>query len=125
MHKRKSPLDYFRTLTGAITVLLNGAKNRAKKRDIMCDLTHAELVDLFNRQQGLCAISGIPFDLSRPIRNKMNPFAPSIDKIDLTKGYTFNNVRFVLTIVNIGMNTFGDKVFIDFAKQYIANKKYN
>ncbi len=37
----------------------------------------------------------------------MNPFAPSLDRIDSSKGYEEGNVRIVCLMVNLAMNTWG------------------
>ncbi len=52
---------------------------------------------------GKCVLTGFPFtvgngDVVR--KNGAHPYAPSIDKIDPTKGYTPDNCRFVLWVVN-------------------------
>lgn len=60
---------------------------------------------------GRCAQSGLPFKLRANEdheKHKRNPFAPSPDRKDLTKGYEPSNVQWVLWIFNVMKNTFDD-----------------
>ncbi|RUW55635.1 hypothetical protein EOA32_01040 [Mesorhizobium sp. M1A.F.Ca.ET.072.01.1.1] len=65
---------------------------------------------------GVCERSGIPFDFSIPKDRKINRFAPSIDKIDRTKGYTADNVQVVVWCYNTGKGEATDDQFIAFCK---------
>ena len=54
----------------------------------------------------------------------MNPYAPSIDRIDNTKGYTKNNCRLVLTMFNSLKSTLTDEeLYINLKKFVIYYKK--
>jgi len=70
------------------------------------DLTLDYLVELWVRQGGACAVSGLRFQHSRSkwIRN---PYAPSLDRIEPKAGYVEGNVRFVLDAVNVALNEWG------------------
>lgn len=69
---------------------------------------------------GVCEVTGLPLDLGghgAPAR----PFAPSIDRVDPTKGYTPDNVKVVVWIYNRakGVHTHEDVMIL--AKALIAN----
>ena len=46
--------------------------------------------------QGVCEVTGIAFER----KGDRRPFMPSIDRIDSSKGYTPENCRVVLWIIN-------------------------
>ena len=46
--------------------------------------------------QGVCEVTGIAFEM----KGDRRPFMPSIDRIDSGKGYTPDNCRVVLWIIN-------------------------
>jgi hypothetical protein len=75
--------------------LLRKALERARKRNIPFDLTHAWA---FDRWTGKCELTGIPF-----IRGEegFSPYSGSIDRIDSNKGYTTDNCRFILMALNV------------------------
>ena len=75
-----------------------GASERAKRKGIPCTITKEFILDLWNKQNGLCAISKIPMtyemDSGRIYTNV------SIDQIEQGKGYTEDNVQLVCMAVN-------------------------
>lgn len=86
------------------------AIGRAEERGWSDSLTYEEFVDLFYRSQGKCAVSGLFFSGLRVNESRARPYYPSIDRIDSSKGYSKDNVRFVCCAVNIALNDFGDEV---------------
>ena len=72
---------------------------------------------MFQRQKGLCAISGLPFSLTEfaDVLVK-HPFAPSLDRISSRGGYTADNVRLVCIAVNFGMGQWGEELYLTFAR---------
>jgi hypothetical protein len=55
---------------------------------------------------GRCLLSGIEFDMT-PFSGKRRPFAPSIDRIDPSRGYSKGNCRLVCVAVNYAMSDWG------------------
>lgn len=70
----------------------------AKKRGIKVDVTLDYITKLFNKQNGLCAYSGVP--LTFYIKNVCDDTTASLDRIDSTKGYVKGNVQWVHKMVN-------------------------
>lgn len=101
--------------------LLGYCKGRAKSRSYEFDLDAEFLFELYNQQDGKCAVTGLPFIFEKSDFEK-RPFAPSIDRINCSKGYTKNNVRLVCGAVNIALNEYGDAVFDKICNAYINNK---
>jgi hypothetical protein len=76
---------------------------QAKRRDIPFDLTPEFLWDMFVKQEGLCALSGVPIVLvfSHKLENvNYDIITASLDRIDSNKGYTEDNVWWVHKRVN-------------------------
>lgn len=89
--------------------LLNRMRDRTKKYGYSesVDFTKEEVVDIITH--GKCAITGYPFRLGTTGSNKCkNPFNPSPDRIDNTKGYSKDNVQWVVFIYNTMRNSFDD-----------------
>jgi len=104
---------HYRTLRGRFLTLISAARGRAKKRGLEHDIDIAWALDAWDRQGGCCVITGIPLELEIPVSKtrELNPFAPSLDRIDSGRGYTKDNVRIVCVIVNLAMNRFGLEAF--------------
>lgn len=75
---------------------------RSKAKGYNYDLTPDYIQGLFDSCQGVCAQTGIAFDMTLGTKGKgkRNPLRPSVDRIDSTRGYVKDNVRIVLSIVN-------------------------
>lgn len=80
------------------------ARENAKQKNRPYSLDPKEILEVMERQDMCCAVTGIPFSNEKRHRN---PFAPSLDQIKAGAGYTSDNVRVVLTIVNTAMNMWG------------------
>ncbi len=87
----KSKIDAPRLMKGRIDVAKLSTKLRKtkniKRQDYSIDIDFNFLVDLFNKQKGLCAYSGIPLQF-----NSKQNWCISIERIDVQRGYTKDNV---------------------------------
>lgn len=83
-------------------------ENNAIRRGIYFNLTINELGDLFEKQNGKCALTGWNLILS-----KNNTNTASIDRIDSTKGYIIDNIQWVHKDVNKAKNTLSQDKFIE------------
>jgi hypothetical protein len=92
------------------------------RRKIYTDLTLSQLIELWNKQDGKCAISGVPMTYQR-IKRQHNMYNCSVDRIDSSKNYTIDNVQLVCWIVNRmkGENT--TEELIKWCKYIIENNK--
>jgi hypothetical protein len=93
------------------------SRQRAERSRFAHDLAVDHAEQLFHRQGGCCAISGLPFSLRRfaDVLVK-HPFAPSLDRISSRGGYTADNVRLVCIAVNFGMGQWGEELYLTFAR---------
>jgi hypothetical protein len=84
--------------------LAQKANTRKRKDSIIITKEHIE--NLYEKQKGICAISGKNFDIeSKWLR-------PSLDRIDSDKGYQLDNIQLVTWIVNHTKGNLSDDEFI-------------
>lgn len=101
--------------------LIRSTKARSVKNNFNFDLDKDFIEQLFIKQSGLCAVSKLKFVFEKDNNFKRRPFAPSLDRIDPSKGYIKSNIRFVCVIVNLALNEFGDKSFDLMCRSYVKN----
>lgn len=99
-HKRKDSLnknmrDFRSTVKGATTTSFCAAKLRARKENLPFDIDLEYTRELWDEQEGKCALTGEPFVI------KGGWLAPSLDKIDPEKGYTKGNIQWLTQRVNL------------------------
>lgn len=78
-------------------------------------LTGSDIQELFDKQNGLCKISGIKFDID----SKWN--RPSLDRIDNSKGYLTSNIQLVTWIVNHTRGELSIDEYINLCKEVNEN----
>ena len=105
-------------------VLLNSAKRRAKDKKFEFNI---EVSDI--NIPTMCPILDIPILRVYTEGKKAGPTpnSPSLDRIDNTKGYDFDNIQFVSTEVNMIRNSLSMKDFLkmcfDIAETHGYKKK--
>ncbi len=109
-----------RQIEFVLSKCLKAALSRSKSLGRPCDLDIDFLKQMMAKQNYLCAISGIPFE-AKPSRKRINPYRPSIDRIDSSVGYLRTNVRIVLAAVNLGMSDFGEQVYREICDAVASN----
>jgi hypothetical protein len=90
--------------------MFRSARKRAITNGIEYNLTKADEATLYINTSGCCSISGLRFRMGKGSAYRA-PYAPSIDRIDATKGYTVGNVRIVCVAVNWALSDWGEGVF--------------
>jgi hypothetical protein len=107
------------SVRGRLHSIMGNARLRSKRHEKLFDLTIDFLLDLYAKQSGACALTGIKFVFEKPNKFMRNPYAMSLDRVDSSKGYTIDNVRLVLTSVNFALNEFGEDCFDNIATAYL------
>lgn len=102
--------------------LFHSARQRAVKCGRTYTITSQQTEDLINRCQSACELTGMPFSLDRK-GCAIGPFSPSLDRIDSARGYEFDNVRIVCAAINLAMNQWGEDMFEEIARSYLAHKE--
>jgi hypothetical protein len=83
----------------------------AKRKYKNCDLTIDHLMDLWQKQDGKCALTG------KKMEHKFNSlFTVSVDRIDSSRGYLQGNVQLLCQAINYAKNCFTNEQFLHFWK---------
>lgn len=90
------------TLEGCLSDIYASAKCRANTDGLPFNLPPRFLLDEWERQDGLCAVTSIPMHNTQRIdsTSRLNDFRPSPDRIIPSLGYVVGNVRLVCWFVN-------------------------
>lgn len=123
-HKEKriaATRDWLSSANGRAKAMFSNIRLRASERGLDYSIGVQDILDLFEKQEMKCALSGIPFcmDFTKP-----KAYGPSIDRIDCTKGYHKDNIRLVLFAVNVGLSNFGTDVYTEICRS-VANNLEN
>lgn len=117
-------LDYSRTKyanpLGRAKQMFANAKCRSKRDGLTFTVMLEQIY--FAVLLGVCPKTGFRFDLTPTKKGYINPLSPSIDRIDPTKGYEFDNVQIVCTMFNMGKS---DQNEVDFIATCIAVAQMN
>jgi hypothetical protein len=97
--------EYRNTEAGFWVGMWNNIVGGAKDRGLELSITKDDLQEIWVKQKGLCAITGIPMEKVRAMKTSRNRYKnlykASLDRVDSELGYTKENVRFVCAHVNV------------------------
>lgn len=91
------------TFNGFMTLLWADLQNNAKNRNIKVDISKQDIIDLYKKQKGLCALTDIKMTHEKYTnsgREKRSIHNISVDRIESKKHYTKDNIQLVSSIVN-------------------------
>lgn len=97
------------------------ARNRAFNKLLEFNFSVKELIELANKANGKCMLTGVPWDYKTYMLKNKRPWIPSLDRIDSKLGYTKENCRLVSWAVNVALSDFGEQVLLRIAKGLIQN----
>ena len=92
----------------------NALKNRCSPRGIKWKLDIEYLLDLFDKQDGKCALSNLPITLKKIRKGEKS--TASLDRIDSKGDYIPGNVQWVHRDVNIMKQFYSQEYFIQICK---------
>lgn len=98
---------------------LLGAKDRSVKTGKCFSLTLDYLLRLWEKQNGMCALSGM--NMTFELKEGRIPTNVSIDKIDSSGGYTEDNVQLVCMACNQIKSDLSYKEMYNFCKKIVEN----
>lgn len=106
------------TPNGRANQLVHHAKRRAELKGMEFSLTQ----EWVRREieKGVCIVTKLPFDLEPNSDGHFNPYAPSLDRKDKSKGYTEDNVQVVCWAYNVGKGEMTDDEYKAFVL-HLAN----
>ena len=100
---------YGKSLENFVRYRLSSIRSK-KKRQV--DITLQDVCELYNKQNGQCALSGLLLSFKTH-----SPDALSIDRIDSTIGYVPNNIQLVCTCLNLAKNSFDNDTILAFLEK--------
>ena len=119
--KRKKQIEPNKTsalrLKQVLTQRYHGAKERAEKQGLEFNLTLDYLLELWNEQKGICALSGLQMTYER--YNGRIGTNISIDKIDRDRGYVMGNVQLVCMACNQIKSDLSEEEMYNFCKKIV------
>lgn len=98
--------------------MLLKCQSRARAKGLECSLTLDDVKRL--TEPMVCSVTRLP--LSWTSEHAENPFAPSLDRLDNSVGYTLANVRLVCWAYNKARSIWPDEVFDRLARSYVENR---
>lgn len=107
--REKHKSQYYSDLSFRCTQLVSSARRRAKKKGLAFDIDAKTLEAVIIVQGFKCSLTGTPFDLSQSADYIRSPSAPSLDRKDNRKGYTWDNLQVVAAWYNIFKNEWSDQ----------------
>jgi len=105
-----------------LRVIVNKARYGAKKRNLSFTIDIDDVMRIYERQKGLCALSGIRMTYNRDGKGRKD-MNVSLDRIEQDGGYTTKppNVQLVCLRVNIMKHTLPEYEFFWWVKNIIDN----
>ena len=96
-------------------------RNRAKCANLPFNLTAKYLLDVWNKQKGLCYYTGEPLDFTVVSESQLqaHPLAPSVDKLIPELGYVEDNVVWCLQTINQMKRDFPYEQFMEICKRIV------
>lgn len=91
--------------------LYDHARNSSKRRNMQFSITVADILELYNKQNGRCYWTGVTLVPSRKVKY---PLQPSLDRLDINEGYVKSNIVLCCFVANMGRNTNSELEFKDF-----------
>ena len=101
-------------------VLFNDLKQHADTRKIDIKISLKYVKDLYTKQKGLCALSGIKMTSLRyqtNIKRNRNLYNISVNRIDSSQPYTENNIQLVCSIFKTLKRDLSQHDFINFCRK--------
>lgn len=92
----------------------------AKNRNIEFNITIEEAWNVFEKQNGKCALTGVNLKFKKGNNKEQTA---SLDRIDSTKHYTKDNIQWVHKEINRMKGSLQEKEFIDFCKKVVLWNK--
>lgn len=97
-----------------INQMFNSVRKAAAKRGITFNIVQAQIHVMLEIQNWKCAKTGICFDLTAG--QGIQPFGPTIDRINNNLGYEPTNIQIVCNMYNFAKNCFTDDDVMKMAK---------
>lgn len=109
---------YYESKVGRAKTMMKSARRRSDKFSDTTDLTDKIILEMLETTS-VCTVTGIPFDYKPSESTKKNPYAPSLDRIDSSRGYIRENVRLVIWQYNLMKGEISDDELVVICKAVV------
>jgi len=113
-NKNNNPIELVGTIRASF---FNRYEFGANQRDKVWNITIEFCSELLEKQNHLCALSGLPISAE----GAFNQITASLDRIDNSKGYEIDNVQWVHKEINMMRGTLPVDRFIELC-QFVADR---
>jgi hypothetical protein len=115
--------DYGASVRGSAVRLVGGARARSKQHGTPCTIDADWVVEQHEAQGGRCAYTGIPFSFEHVGLGRRRPYGMSLDQVAAGAGYTPDNTRLVLWIVNAMKRDLPLDEFVELCQKVVAQDR--
>lgn len=96
----------------------------AKQRNLPMEVSRKDCRELFDSQDGKCALTGVDLYFGKSVREfKAGLSTASLDRIDSSKGYVIGNIQWVHKIVNYMKMDLTQEEFLGWCKRIAEHGK--
>jgi hypothetical protein len=99
---------------------LSTIRRGARQRNLEYEVTKEYLYNIFQKQDGKCALSNLPIHLGKQPGSQYEEQTASLDRIDSNKGYIEGNVQWLHKEINMMKQDFSELKFLMYC-QLIVN----
>lgn len=103
------------SIFSSLKLKMKGLRERARRKNIPFELDQAWVIKKLSK--GKCEATGLDFNTTT--KPYLNPYYPTIDRIDSKKGYTYDNCWMVCHMFNTAKAEHEIEVFEYWAKEYV------
>lgn len=102
----------------------NSLRRGAIKRNIDFDIDIKYAWEIFEKQGGICALTGLPIHFVRNYKNSFGKQTASLDRIDNDFGYVKQNIQWVNKKMNFVKNKLRESIIYLFSYIIISQNNY-
>lgn len=114
-------INFYSDISNKAKNLVSRTKRYSKEKGLPFDIDADYLVQLYNGQQGKCAITKMPLNLTRGYGRQ--PDSLSLDRKLPVDGYTKGNVRFICDAINVMKSDMTDEQMYKWAARVVDGLK--
>lgn len=97
------------------SALIKDARKRSRKRSLDLDIDATFVREIWEKQNGLCYWSGLEM---KPSTTPHDPFQPSLERIDCSRGYTKDNCVLSCRAMNTARGNISTELWIEFLTKW-------
>lgn len=121
--RRISSKNWASTLDGFIKKILCDLNIYCKKKNLINNLSLENIKELYNKQNGLCKLTGLPLThiaYANKENNEISEFFNiSIDRIDTNKDFEIENIQLIGSMIKRMKGNMANEKFIEFCKMVL------